>query len=220
MKFNTTLNIIEEQYEIEKSQINFYYMDFFTIENKNLYRKCKKTNSFISKLKRHISSMVKYKECFYIIDTYGDIYKIINDSLNFISGGLCSVKDFIVWNDQIILLDKYGRIKYFDFFGKLIDVKFTNYIAAIDVKDNEITYIPYKIDCYGKELDLNNVKFKIIHAFNKTFIVLKDSVFLFCKEKNHKYLLIWNYVIYNKDGNINLFSENEEFICKIAKKDL
>lgn len=32
MKFNTTLNIIEEQYEIEKSQINFYYMDFLQVK--------------------------------------------------------------------------------------------------------------------------------------------------------------------------------------------
>lgn len=223
-KFDTgfidKINLLESQFEKENNLVKFNYMNYFTTENKNLYKIDFQTSNLIFKLKKHILSMIKYQGVFYILDTYGDIYKLVDDNLIFIAGALCPVKDFVINNGQIILLDKYDRVKYFDLTGKLLDVKFNNCAAALNVHCNKIKFLTTLIDCNGKNIDLSKIKFKVIHADEETYFVFKDCVYIFCIEENHEYIKKWEHVIFSENDYIYLFCKNGNFICKIFKKNL
>lgn len=102
----------EDLVESFTQEVVYLYKSYFTDQNKFLYKIVSDEPVKILQLKKRVSSIFESSQILYIVDVYGDIYKLLDDQLVFICGSLCSTKDVHVDATSLYILDKYNRIEF------------------------------------------------------------------------------------------------------------
>lgn len=161
------------------------FLDKFLVDSeKNLFRMENNEKVLIQKLKKNIFKMAEFEGNYFIIDTFGDCFKLDSHSsqcvLTFLFGILSTPSYFNVLNNRIYIMDKYSRVWVHDLDGEIINIAFINenvldvhinhnYCCA--VTDGREIKIEYRTDS-DKTVDSKN-KVKI---FDRSFDLLRSVI--------------------------------------------
>jgi hypothetical protein len=108
----------KEPIALSTLQLEFSKGNYVVDTLKNLYKKEGENAVFVSKLKKNVFDILHFEGEDYLMDLFGDFYKI-EQNVRFIFGILCSPVLLTVFNGKIAVADKYNRIQIVDFTGKI-----------------------------------------------------------------------------------------------------
>ena len=233
IKHNSTFTYLFRNIAIDSDK-NLYLINETNLDNSiNVSEDLK----LCFKIKKSISSITYFSDSYFLADRFGDVYKISKDfKLEYLFGTMCYPIGIEVVNNEILILDKYGRIRSTSIDGKIINYfKFFEILpSAFTIFDNKIylgskqklirenEYIENKGDCFLMNVNkfIKNYKKMIILTNNKietnhSFDVLngKDGIFL---DENFIYInndnnLVWNdQKIMELEMDYKNFTENIE----------
>lgn len=194
---NNELLIFDSNYKLInriQHDVVFIYKMYFTDKNKNFYKIYNDEPVKICQLKKRIFKIVEYCNVLYIIDVYGDIYKMINNSLVFLCGTLCSVIDVYITKDNILILDKYKRVRVCCIDGTIIGYDFNvDYKQFLQSYNN---FLSKNVNVLFEEEIVKSMDFK-----HFSVLVYKKYIFLLSNGGLHKISHQYS------DGNIYCTSE-------------
>ncbi|KAM0672025.1 hypothetical protein OCOL_001083 [Ordospora colligata] len=104
--------------------VSFLCGKYLTDREKNFYALDNMELRKIAKLKRNIFCLQEKDEAVYVADRFGDVYRIENGTCSYFLGIISYMTGMTIHNQNILLSDKYGRIRVSELDGKIMKYVF------------------------------------------------------------------------------------------------
>lgn len=104
-----------------KKKIMIIEGNVFVDEQKCVYRITDEEIKLVTQVEKSASKMTFYNQEVFLADRFGDVIKICsNDKKDLVLGSMCYNTGICVFNNQIVICDKYGRIRVNDLNGRIL----------------------------------------------------------------------------------------------------